>query len=160
MIWAPGQNLLYLKPRLTRRGGGGGGGGGFSSLVIDQGPMAKGGPFLMSKRMYYNERKNLVQIMLNDKFGSIIINNWSFIITLHWVPNGFITIMGACYHFITAMVAIYRYGFITAMGTIYGFFTAIGAHTFFFWSWPRNFSRRPWWEVGRGRKNNKSCSRQ
>ena len=56
-------------------GGGGGGGGGFSSLVIDQGPMAKGGPFLMSKRMYYNERKNLVQIMLNDKFGSIIINN-------------------------------------------------------------------------------------
>ena len=52
-----------------------GGGGGFSSLVIDQGPMAKGGPFLMSKRMYYNERKNLVQIMLNDKFGSIIINN-------------------------------------------------------------------------------------
>ena len=115
----------------------------------------------------FNEQKNVlwrtinsVQIMSNDKFGWIIINNWSFIITLHWVPNGFITIMGACYHFITAMVAIYRYGFITAMGTIYGFFTAIGAHTFFFWSWPRNFSRRPWWEVGRGRKNNKSCSRQ
>ena len=66
--------------------------------------------------------------MSNDKFGSIIINNWSFIITLHWVPNGFITIMGACY----------RYG-----GHLWIFHCYRGPH-FFFWPEARNFYRRPW----------------
>ena len=58
------------------------GGGGEFILVINQGPMVKGGPFLMKNRMYYT-----LSSLSNDKFASIIINNESFSIN-HYIALG------------------------------------------------------------------------
>ena len=49
---------------------------------------------------------------------------------MNWVPNGFITGMGALYRFITGMGALYS--FITVMATVYGFSHWHGGHLWLF----------------------------
>ena len=82
----------------------------------------------MNKRMYYT-------LSWNDKFGSIIINNWNFSIN-HYIaldPNGFITALGARYDFFTAtswqgpllIPAWGAFGPFTALSLLWGLFTAL-----------------------------------
>ena len=99
-----------LKSGLTREGPG-------VNLFVDQGSITKLGSFLMNKRMYCT-----LSLLADNKFGSIIINNWSFsnnhyIVLVLSLPC---MLEGA---FINATWPLY--GFITPMGVLHGFITSM-----------------------------------
>ena len=142
-----------LKSDLTREGVGWG-----VNLFVDQGSMTKLGSFLMNKRMYCT-----LSLLADNKFGSIIINNWSFSINHYivfvlslpcmlegafinatWPLYGFITPMGVLHGFITSIRRSLPWGPFMALSLLWGptwIFHCYGANTFF---WPGKYSGS-WW---------------